>query len=171
MSVEPDRQLAGDILEIWRQEVAPMVNFSGILPALQFQPQTPNIFEAMRRNGGNAVGLQDRNSTLLILNWSIGWSNPADDAAVNAAYARITQRVMDLSQSRRLFHPFKYANYAHPSQDPIATYGLENKQRLLGVSRKYDPTGLFQKNPGQFKLNGSPSKAGYLTTCRPEAGI
>ncbi|KAK8105211.1 hypothetical protein PG999_008570 [Apiospora kogelbergensis] len=160
MTVEPDRQLASDILEIWRQEVTPMVNFSDILPALQFQPQTPNIFQAMRRNGGNCVGLQDRNSTLLILNWSIGWSDPADDAAVNAAYARVTQRVTELSQARGLFHPFKYANYAHPSQDPIATYGEENKQRLLKISHKYDPTGVLQRNPGQFKLNGSPPQTG-----------
>ncbi|KAK6065018.1 FAD binding domain-containing protein [Seiridium cupressi] len=154
MSSEPDRQLASDILEIWRQEVAPMVNFTGILPAIQFQPATPNVFRAMKRNGGNALGLEDRNKTLMVMNWSVGWVDPADDEAVYAAYARITRRVTELEQSRGLYHPFKYANYAHPSQDPVSSYGYENKKKVVEISRKYDPTGLFQRNPGQFKLNG-----------------
>lgn len=46
-----------------------------------------------------------------------------------------------------------YMNYAYTSQDPIGSYGEENKAELQRVSNRYDPQGLFQKGvPGGFKL-------------------
>jgi hypothetical protein len=38
---------------------------------------------------------------------------------------------------------FKFMNYAFNFQDPIGSYGTENKKKLQEVSRKYDPEGLF----------------------------
>ena len=52
-----------------------------------------------------------------------------------------------------LLHEFEYLNYADSSQDPIASYGADNVERLRATSRKYDPHGVFQKQvPGGFKL-------------------
>lgn len=52
-------------------------------------------------------------------------------------------------------HPFQYLNYAAPFQDPLASYGVKNLQRLREVSKKYDPDQVFQRLvPGGFKLTG-----------------
>lgn len=48
---------------------------------------------------------------------------------------------------------FIYLNYALPPQNPIRNYGETNVQRMLEVSRRYDPRQIFQLNvPGGFKL-------------------
>jgi hypothetical protein len=48
---------------------------------------------------------------------------------------------------------FRYMNYALKWQDPITAYGSDVVEELWRVSRKYDPTGVFQvKMPGGFKL-------------------
>ena len=45
-------------------------------------------------------------------------------------------------------------NYAAPFQDPIGSYGKENKSRLQASSKKYDHEGLFQKGvPGGWNLS------------------
>lgn len=49
--------------------------------------------------------------------------------------------------------PFRYLNYAHPSQDPIGSYGEINVELLKKASAKYDSKGFFQqKVSGGFKL-------------------
>lgn len=41
-------------------------------------------------------------------------------------------------------------------QDPIGSYGANNKQKMQEVSKKYDPEGVFQKAVvGGFKLFSS----------------
>ena len=52
---------------------------------------------------------------------------------------------------------YLYMNYASPYQDPIAGYGAANKAKLKAISKKYDPTGVFEiLQPGYFKLDGAP---------------
>jgi hypothetical protein len=41
--------------------------------------------------------------------------------------------------------PFLYSNYASRDQDPLASYGAENLQKLKDIAQKYDPEGVFQK--------------------------
>lgn len=48
---------------------------------------------------------------------------------------------------------FQYLNYADFSQNVTSSYGEENLLRMKGVSKKYDPHGIFQERmPGGFKL-------------------
>lgn len=61
--------------------------------------------------------------------------------------------VEELTQEEGVYHPYKYLNFAAWFQDPLGSYGKEQKKILKAVSRKYDPTGVFQKQvPGGFKL-------------------
>lgn len=51
-------------------------------------------------------------------------------------------------------NPWKYLDYAYETQDPLASYGEENLQKLRDVSKKYDPEGVFQiMVPGGFKVS------------------
>lgn len=50
--------------------------------------------------------------------------------------------------------PWVYMNYADKSQQPLASYGVANVERLKNVARKYDPGQVFQKLcPGGFKIS------------------
>ena len=50
-------------------------------------------------------------------------------------------------------HDYIYMNYAASFQDPLGNYGAVELKRLRDVARKYDPTGVFQKQvPGGFKI-------------------
>lgn len=52
-----------------------------------------------------------------------------------------------------MLRKFEYLNYAGPHQSPLASYGADNLNFLRQISKKYDPTGVFQsKVPGGFKL-------------------
>lgn len=51
------------------------------------------------------------------------------------------------------FREFVYLNYALQAQDPIASYGTANVQRLESIAAVYDPSQVFQRLvPGGFKL-------------------
>jgi hypothetical protein len=65
----------------------------------------------------------------------------------------IIEVVEELTQSEGVYHPYKYLNFAAWWQDPLGSYGKEQKMRLREVARKYDPTGVFQRQvSGGFKL-------------------
>jgi hypothetical protein len=50
--------------------------------------------------------------------------------------------------------PWVYMNYADTSQQPLATYGAENVQKIRKAAAKYDPGEVFQKLcPGGFKIS------------------
>jgi hypothetical protein len=54
-------------------------------------------------------------------------------------------------------NPWIYLDYAFATQDPLASYGEDNLQKIRDVAKKYDPEGVFQTMvPGGFKV----SKAG-----------
>jgi hypothetical protein len=61
--------------------------------------------------------------------------------------------IEELTKEEGLYHPFQYLNFAAWFQDPLGGYGQEQKRTLKEVARKYDPTGVFQRQvPGGFKL-------------------
>jgi hypothetical protein len=152
-----DEKLVSDMVEIFEEETAPIANLTGIVPALSFQVMRVPELQAMTRNGGNAKGIGGGKRPLLFLNFAPVWALKSDDEAVLTACHNFITRSEDMARQRGLLHPYLYMNYASQWQDPIAGYGAENKARLLDISKKYDPEGVFQKlHPGYFKLGGAP---------------
>jgi hypothetical protein len=87
------------------------------------------------------------------MNISVTWANTEDDDRIITAANRFMDRSIALAESLNLHHRFIYQNYASLRQDVFAGYGAANKQRLIDISRKYDPERIFQKlQPGYFKL-------------------
>ena len=87
------------------------------------------------------------------MNISIMWASAADDDRIITAANRAMDRSIALAKSLNLHHRYIYQNYASQRQDVFAGYGAANKQRLIDISRKYDPERVFQKlQPGYFKL-------------------
>ncbi len=81
------------------------------------------------------------------------WSNSAANSAVDQVARQAVAAVRAHAQAEGLLRTFEYLNYAGPHQTPLASYGAESFGFLAGVSRKYDPEGVFQRKvPGGFKL-------------------
>ncbi|KAI0178636.1 FAD-binding domain-containing protein [Hypoxylon sp. FL1284] len=152
-----DKQLALDMLTVFEEEVIPILDLAGFLPSITFQIIPVSQLEAMTRNGGNALGLGGGKEPLLLVSLSPMWTLRSDDRAVLTSCSNIISRFEALARERELAHPFKYINYASQFQDPLTGYGAENKERLVEVSKKYDPDGVFQKlSLGYFKFDGAP---------------
>ncbi|OTA90108.1 hypothetical protein M434DRAFT_14142 [Hypoxylon sp. CO27-5] len=154
-----DKQLAVEILDIFEEEVNQIKNFTGMVPALVYQIITVPQLKAMLRNGGNTLGIGGGKRPLFLVQLTVMWMFKSDDEAVLTAMYNVLSRSQELARARGLYHPFLYMNYASQFQDPIASYGTENKARLIEVSKGYDPDSVFQNlNSGYFKLMGPPDQ-------------
>jgi hypothetical protein len=84
--------------------------------------------------------------SILILSF---WKNKEDDDKIYSTFRGVIEPVNQDAMTRKTAVPYKYMNYAAPSQAPIASYDKENKAKLQATSKKYDPKGLFQRGvPG-----------------------
>lgn len=81
------------------------------------------------------------------------WKNKSDDEKVFQVMNLTLQKIKDDARAKNQTVKYEFMNYASSFQDPIDSYGAENKLKLQDASKKYDPEGLFQKAvPGGFKL-------------------
>ena len=92
-------------------------------------------------------------SRFIVLLLSALWADSGSNALVEKTARQIGQKVNAAANTIGVFRDFQYTNYADSSQRPLASYGMQNLQRLRDVSREYDPKGVFQiQVPGGFKL-------------------
>ncbi|KAK7708307.1 hypothetical protein SLS57_009041 [Botryosphaeria dothidea] len=71
-----------------------------------------------------------------------------------AAASQFVSDIEEFALSIGKDSPFKYLNYAHQDQNPLATYGAENIAKMHAASAKYDPKGIFQTMvSGGFKVS------------------
>lgn len=83
----------------------------------------------------------------------VSWSDEADDEIITNAVIDAFEKIDAYAASKDGLNPFTYLNYAYKNQEPIQSYGVTNVKRLQSISKKYDPTGVFQTLvPGGFKL-------------------
>lgn len=154
-----DERIISAILEIWHEEVSKLITIIGSgtqVPALDFQVITEPQLQHMSRAGGNALGLA-LSGPLVMAHWTYMWDDASKDSALFEGYQRILDRAKAAGEVLNVNHQFIYMNYASQFQDPVAGYGSQSKERLLAVSEKYDPQGVFQDlQPGYFKLDKGP---------------
>jgi hypothetical protein len=108
---------------------------------------------SLLRKCNNSLGLRAEDGPLmsvLLLNW---WKNKEDDDTVIETFKKALERIDEDATNRGTAVPYKFMNYTYSFQDPISSYGNDNVQKMLEVSKKYDPEGLFQQGvPGGFKF-------------------
>lgn len=87
------------------------------------------------------------NRKLIIVGWSttLDWADPADDDKVRGLSIETTDKWEELGKARGSYLPFLFMNDASRDQNPLASYGAENLQRLKNIAARYDPKQLFQK--------------------------
>ena len=106
------------------------------LPRIKHQCKLAIYFPAL------AMGLQK----LISEGWTtlVDWQNAKDDVTVRAAPIDTSEKWKELGEKRSSYVPFLFMNDASRDQDPLASYGSINVEKLRAVSRKYDPSQLFQ---------------------------
>lgn len=134
--------------------------------SVSFQHITQGMLDHMKQNGGNPLGLVNEKGPLLLMSQAYIWEDPAHDALIEAALLEFKARVQGRAQQSGVGVDFVYMNYGYKDQDVVASYGPDNKKRLMKVAGVYDPKAVFQKlQPGYFKLEGAPvDSVGYAAT-------
>ncbi|KAI9715744.1 MAG: hypothetical protein M1812_005742 [Candelaria pacifica] len=127
------------------------VSVKGLLWTMVLQPLLPAW---ARKGDANPLGLDSTNESLVIVSFTVNWDERRDDEFIKSLTRRTIEQIDAFAAANATGHPFRYLNYCAEWQKPFVGYGEENLRFLWGVSRRYDPGGLFQKGcVGGFKLD------------------
>lgn len=158
VSFKVDRGLFAFLVNTFYELLPAIVDAEGILPTISIQAITEGQLMGMQQKGGNALGLNPANGPYFIMNMGCNWNNTADDARILKFHSDVISRVKAEAAKKGLSNDFIYMNYASQFQDVTSSYGDTNKQKLISIAHKYDPTEVFQRlAPGYFKLEGPPN--------------
>lgn len=105
--------------------------------------------------GGNPLGF-DPAAKGTYLAWAevVEWTGSQYDDAVYAWVQNTTWSIANATQKAGLWDAFNYMGDAAKFQNIYDGYGSANKKSLVQISKRYDPTRLFQRLlPGGFKLD------------------
>ena len=156
-TVNLDKEMATVTKDIFFEELPSIIDAKDLLPAVSLQVITEPQLEKMATNGGNPLGLSAKDGPLMLVLVAVKWSNSADDDRINKFAAKVKDRALAVATAKGKASSYLYMNYASPYQNVVAGYGTANQAKLKAISRKYDPTGVFETlQPGYFKLDGAP---------------
>ena len=161
VSFKLDRGLFTYLVNTFYELLPAIVDAAGLLPTISIQAITEGQLTGMQKKGGNALGLDPAGGPYFIMNMGTMWNDPADDDRILKFHSDVIKRVKAEAKSKGLDNDFIYQNYASQFQDVFSSYGKKNQEKLAAISKKYDPTQVFQKlQPGYFKLKGgAPNKS------------
>lgn len=110
----------------------------------------------MNKGSPNMLGLEDCKEPLVLISFAVNWKSPKHDDAVRGAVRRCLERIEEMAAANNTGHPYRFSNYSSEWQKPLHGYGADSMRFMQGVSKKYDPEGLFQTGClGGFKLDPS----------------
>ncbi|KAL9118079.1 MAG: hypothetical protein Q9187_005380 [Circinaria calcarea] len=137
-----DAQLYKDVYAFWREQATAVHSATGANMTFTLQPIPVNLVDQGIAKGGNPLGLPKVNHQW----WTtlVDWQNANDDATVRAAPIATSEKWKELGEKRGSYVPFLFMNDASRDQNPLAAYGSTNVEKLKAVSRKYDPSQVFQ---------------------------
>lgn len=158
ISLKMNKSILQFVVDAFFEQEATIADVEKILIIMAVQPITEGALRAMQKNGGNALGLDPDNGPYFILNFNAAWNKQEDEPKFHKVISDVINAAKAEAKKRGLDNDFIYLNYASEFQDPIGSYGAANKERLIKVSKKYDPAQVFQYlQPGGFKLiKGAP---------------
>lgn len=155
MTVKADPEMAKLAKKIYYEEQPPVSDPAITNPSLVMQGITEGQINAMRKNGGNALGITD--GPLYLFHIGTWWDTAAQDDKYFDFATRVFTRIQAEAKKRGLQSDYLYMNYAAQFQNAIPNYGPKNVARLKKVQSVFDPTKVFEKlQPGHFKLDGAP---------------
>ncbi|KAK7996415.1 hypothetical protein PG989_004455 [Apiospora arundinis] len=138
-----DAQLYKDVYRFWELRARSVRATTGANQSFVIQHVSKNLAIQAQKGGGSPLGMPAKDSQW----WTttVDWEAAKDDDAVRAVSIETTALMKSLSMERNLEVPFLYMNDASRDQDPIATYGSDNVNKLKRVSQDYDRGQVFQR--------------------------
>ncbi|OOF97839.1 hypothetical protein ASPCADRAFT_513492 [Aspergillus carbonarius ITEM 5010] len=131
--------------DIYTSSLEPIKSKEGLICSLTLQPYPISLLEKSIELGGNFLGLSPADGPLVSVLLLTYWKNREDDEQILGLMKGVLGRIDAEAKEEGQVVGFTFMNYASGFQDPVASYGVENMRRLQGVSRKYDPEGVFQR--------------------------
>jgi hypothetical protein len=125
----------------------------GLICSLTLQPYALSCLKSSVLQGGNPLGLDVSHGPLVSVLLLSYWDNCEDDERIATTMRGVLEKIKKDARESGTLVPYTFMNYASQWQDPIDSYGAENKAKLQEISKKYDSEGLFQSSvPGGFKI-------------------
>lgn len=156
LTFKNDERVIAKAVDLHREFVEDVKQFSvegDFETQCYFQPLPSVIGRIGAEKGGNIVGIEDLEDNAIVLLGSLAVNTIDEEALGRQKMLAWKDEVEDYSKTVGAFVDYRYSNYADASQDVLASYGAESLQKMLAVSAKYDPSGVFQQRvPGGFKL-------------------
>ncbi|PSN73621.1 FAD-binding domain-containing protein [Corynespora cassiicola Philippines] len=112
--------------------------------SITFEPIPVQLISQSIARSGNAMGLKPSDGPLVIILFYASWDSAEEDENVIEVAKEALEKIETEAKSMNVHHPWLYLNYAFPHQDPIGSYGAENRAQLQAVGKKYDPECFFQ---------------------------
>lgn len=104
---------------------------------------------------GNVLGLDSsmRKNSILFLA-QVSCESRETEAFFQSRLASMVAELQAYAVRKAADTAFRYLPYAHPTQNPIKSYGHKNVKFLKEVAAEYDPSGFFQTRVnGGFKIS------------------
>ncbi|KAF4341930.1 6-hydroxy-D-nicotine oxidase [Fusarium beomiforme] len=121
----------------------------GVTWAIAFEPLVAAMLKSSKKT--DVLGLESAHDGFIVLISAL-WPNSAVNSNVEAKARKVLTVWEEAARAKGLLQEFQYLNYAAPYQKPFESYDADKLAFLKSVSKKYDPTQIFQKRVGGFKL-------------------
>lgn len=139
--------------DIFVKALQGLKTIEGLTTSFTLQAYPKSLLDKTASMGGNSLGIDPADGPLMSILILSFWQNKDDDDKLHSTFGAAIEAIDRDAATKGTAVPYKYMNYAAPFQDPIGSYGKDNKAKLQAASKKYDPEGLFQKGvPGGWKL-------------------
>ncbi|KAL8906165.1 MAG: hypothetical protein Q9207_002198 [Kuettlingeria erythrocarpa] len=153
-SFKLDVTLMLHVRELWLEALKTIDSVPGLVLSLVFQPVTEGILAKSRQLGQNSLGLSPSDGPFVITLLNSVHVEMADDDRVVSAVHDLVANIDAAAAKRAKSVRYRFTNYGYKDQQILEGYGSQSIAALRAVSRKYDPSGFFQKTvPGGFKLS------------------
>ncbi|KAI1355543.1 FAD-binding domain-containing protein [Xylaria sp. FL0043] len=152
LTVKADVATLQTAVDVYTEAIVPVKPCKGITCSLTFQPYPVSLLQQSVVKGDNSLGLDPSVPAISVLLLTY-WDEKSDDELITGTMRSALESIRERTTQMGTALDYVYLGYAADFQDPISSYGSANKKGLQDISRKYDPSGLFQKGvPGGFKL-------------------
>ena len=154
LSFQNSAVLMSEVYQLGEDLFKPLTeSVPGLAFAISFQPLPQIITSKSNATGGNVLNIRPTDGNLVNVLVTAQWTRIEDDSKIQTIARKVIAEGNDRAKQMGVDSHILYLNYAAEWQNPIVGYGEENVKFLRGVSKQYDPQGVFQTAvPGGFKL-------------------
>lgn len=155
MGTVNDLQTLHALYSAFNSSITSIKDVPGIRWSVTLKPLSKVFLQASASQGGNVLGFptSPRGNALVLCDSSFTWKNENDTSVIRNAGLKLLHGIIAIAKQLGTYNAWIYVNHADFTQDPMSSYGSGNHAFLQNISRKYDPTQVFQKQvPDGFKV-------------------